>query len=200
MVLCVQLQTPICLSLILGYRPLYLSNLVDRVYVGPSNLLLRPTFHLFIVVATLYLLSSLNYAIILFLVYGRSSFQIASSHRWTFITFWSPPFAESLGFPSSRLSYHSLLDCSSRQDRARLLASLSKESGAWLDAMPIGSIGLRLEYNEVHIAIGLRLGLPSCIPHNCSGVVWVSIVLGYMGCRVVLERVTFLVTTWLMMS
>ena len=74
-----------------------------------------------------------------------------------------------MGLSASYSTYHSLLDNSNQEDTARILASSSKESGAWLDAMPIESIGLRLSDNEVRIAVGLRLGLPICIPHDCSG-------------------------------
>ena len=52
-----------------------------------------------------------------------------------------------------------LLDNSDHSARARLQALQSKEAGAWLNALPIASIGLRLEPDVFHIAIGLRLGL-----------------------------------------
>ena len=43
------------------------------------------------------------------------------------------------------------------------------ESGAWLNALPLSSIGLRMDDNIVCIAVGLRLGLPLCSQHTCSG-------------------------------
>ncbi len=51
--------------------------------------------------------------------------------------------------------------------RARLLASASKKSGAWLHALPVTSLGLRLDEDSVRIAVGLRLGVPVCGPHSC---------------------------------
>ena len=52
--------------------------------------------------------------------------------------------------------------------RARLLAVQAKESGAWLNALPVPSLGLRLDDEVVCIAAGLRLGVPLCRPHVCS--------------------------------
>ena len=43
------------------------------------------------------------------------------------------------------------------------------DSGAWLNAFPISALGLRLDDNEVQIAIILCLGLPVCSPHMCIG-------------------------------
>ena len=52
--------------------------------------------------------------------------------------------------------------------RARLLAVQAKESGEWLNALPVLSLGLRLDDEVVRIAAGLRLGVPLCRPHPCS--------------------------------
>ena len=52
--------------------------------------------------------------------------------------------------------------------RARLLAVQAKESGEWLNALPVPSLGLRLDDEVVRIAAGLRLGVPLCHPHPCS--------------------------------
>jgi len=51
--------------------------------------------------------------------------------------------------------------------RARHYASLHETSGAWLHALPITSIGLRLSNDAVIIAVCLRLGLNQCQPHTC---------------------------------
>ena len=57
-----------------------------------------------------------------------------------------------------------LLPCWSQQvdsevSQARLLATMTKESGAWLYALPVTShVGLRMEDTTLRIAVGLRLG------------------------------------------
>ena len=54
------------------------------------------------------------------------------------------------------------------RSRARLLAVVTKESGAWLHALPISAFGLRMGDDVIRIATGLRLGLPICRPHHCQ--------------------------------
>lgn len=54
------------------------------------------------------------------------------------------------------------------QDKARLLAASTKESGAWLSALPIASLGLFMDNDTIRIASGLRLGAPLCHPHTCK--------------------------------
>ena len=51
--------------------------------------------------------------------------------------------------------------------KAMLLSASKKESGAWLNTLPVTSLGLRMDNNTIRIAIGLRLGAPLCIPHLC---------------------------------
>ena len=53
-------------------------------------------------------------------------------------------------------------DCRSH---ATLLAT--EESGAWLHALPVSSLGLRMDDHTTRIAVGLRLGTPLCQPHIC---------------------------------
>ena len=52
--------------------------------------------------------------------------------------------------------------------RARLLASFSKESGAWLHALPISTLGLRMDDNTIRVAVGLHLGSILRRPHSCQ--------------------------------
>ena len=53
-------------------------------------------------------------------------------------------------------------------ERARLLAAMNKVSGAWLHALPISSVGLRMDDSTLRIAVGLRLGTAICAPHICQ--------------------------------
>ena len=52
-------------------------------------------------------------------------------------------------------------------DRARLNAVSSVNSGDWLNALPVASLGTLLDDFSFKIAVGLRLGCPICVPHLC---------------------------------
>ena len=51
--------------------------------------------------------------------------------------------------------------------RACFLAASSPHTGDWLFALPIASCGLQLDDEAVRIAVGIRLGLAICVPHQC---------------------------------
>ena len=51
--------------------------------------------------------------------------------------------------------------------RVRLSAASAKESGAWLEALPIPNLGLRMDDETVRIAAGVHLGTPLCRSHFC---------------------------------
>lgn len=52
-------------------------------------------------------------------------------------------------------------------NRARLIAVSTTESGAWLRALPVSSLGLSMEDSSIRVCVALHLGLPVCVPHNC---------------------------------
>ena len=42
------------------------------------------------------------------------------------------------------------------------MAATTKESGAWVHALPMSSLGLRMDDNVVHVTPGIRLGVTLC--------------------------------------
>ncbi|GAV09288.1 hypothetical protein RvY_18857 [Ramazzottius varieornatus] len=63
--------------------------------------------------------------------------------------------------------YQTLLDASSQAERARLVAVSAKDSGAWLNALPISVLGNLLDDNSFRISVGLLLGARLRDPHVC---------------------------------
>ena len=51
--------------------------------------------------------------------------------------------------------------------RVRLMVTAHKESGAWLNALPVSSLGTLLDPESLRVAIALRVGADDCIPHSC---------------------------------
>ena len=51
--------------------------------------------------------------------------------------------------------------------RARLIAAAAPSSGAFLQVIPMSSVGTRLDNTSMRIAVSLRLGAPLCTPHDC---------------------------------
>ena len=65
------------------------------------------------------------------------------------------------------LAYRSLLESAPDAPAwARLLAACTKESGAWLQALPVSALGLRKDV--VRVAMGLHLGATLCHTHVCQ--------------------------------
>ena len=67
-----------------------------------------------------------------------------------------------------RVSSILFTDSSNPMHRARFLAASCKESGAWLNALPVTSLGLRMDNATMRISMGLCLGLPLCQSHTCQ--------------------------------
>lgn len=63
--------------------------------------------------------------------------------------------------------YGELLSSSGISDRARLLASSTKTSSKWLQAVPSPKLGLLLDNDSARIAVALRLGNKVCEAHTC---------------------------------
>ena len=48
------------------------------------------------------------------------------------------------------------------------MAASTAESGAWLNASLVFSLGLRMTDDAIRIAVGLRVGAPIGQPHQCT--------------------------------
>ena len=71
--------------------------------------------------------------------------------------------------PHIAATYNALLEqAPNDQAKARLMAVACPESGAWLNALPIASLGLHMSDDVVRIAAGLRLRVLLCRPHHCT--------------------------------
>merc|ERR1712024_331512 len=64
--------------------------------------------------------------------------------------------------------YQEILHTASIEEKARLLAVSSPSSSDWLHAVPIPSLGLKLDPMSLKIACGLRLGSTLCHPYKCK--------------------------------
>jgi hypothetical protein len=60
-----------------------------------------------------------------------------------------------------------LSNASDSHNKARLLAAAAPHSGDWLHALPLSCCGLRLDDESIRVAVGLRLGINLCEPHEC---------------------------------
>jgi len=69
--------------------------------------------------------------------------------------------------PVCRIQAEQLRTGADESTLAHLLASCAQDSGAWLKAIPIASLGLNLDDSSIRIAVGLRLGTPLGLEHQC---------------------------------
>ena len=69
--------------------------------------------------------------------------------------------------PIVERNWENMLRVADQVCRARLLATAQRESGAWLNALPVSSLGTLLDSESFRVAIALRVGADVCIPHSC---------------------------------
>jgi len=60
-----------------------------------------------------------------------------------------------------------LNSASDSKTKTRLLSVVSSGPGAWLGALPVSSLGTKLDNESLRIALGLRLGVPIVVEHTC---------------------------------
>ena len=56
----------------------------------------------------------------------------------------------------------------SASSRGRLMAVSAPNASAWLNAIPIHSLGLKLDNESLRIAVALRLGIKAAMPYTCA--------------------------------
>ena len=63
----------------------------------------------------------------------------------------------------SSLTAQCLLDeAENDEESSHLRAVSTRRSGVWLRALPVSPLGLRMDYDMVRVAVGLRLGSLVC--------------------------------------
>ena len=65
------------------------------------------------------------------------------------------------------MKQHLLSLCQSDLDKAKILAVSAPHAGDWLHAIPLDNCDPLLENEELRIAVGIRIGAPVCLPHEC---------------------------------
>ena len=70
--------------------------------------------------------------------------------------------------PICSKQYNNLLSQQTElSEKARLMAVASEHSTDWLHAIPIPSLGLKLDNSSIRSVCGLRLGATLCQEHTC---------------------------------
>ena len=79
--------------------------------------------------------------------------------------------------PHIKSTLNSLLEVDHAPTKARLFSVSTPESGAWLYALPLSAMGLRMDDTTIRVAVGLRLGLPFVVPTHVTIVVqqWMTL-------------------------
>ena len=65
------------------------------------------------------------------------------------------------------MSFVSLLNSVDQVTSARLLAAATKESGMWLHAVPVPSLGTQLDPESLWVAVALQVGASVCEWYKC---------------------------------
>ena len=68
----------------------------------------------------------------------------------------------------STATINRLIARSNQTHRARLAAARQPHTAAWLEAIPIPSLGLHMDEETIRTAVALPLGSPICEPHQCK--------------------------------
>ncbi|GAV01400.1 hypothetical protein RvY_12120 [Ramazzottius varieornatus] len=84
-------------------------------------------------------------------------------------------FQRTWDLPIVERNFSEVQQASSLTEKARMVAVSTKESGAWLNALPASCLGNLLDDDSLRISIGLRLGAPICEPHTCRCSVTVDV-------------------------
>ena len=79
---------------------------------------------------------------------------------------------KSWDLPLAKVARERLLDGVDQVGWACLLAAACGESGAWLNAIPVPSLGTHLDPDVLRIAVALRIGSLVCEPHTCRCGLW----------------------------
>src|SRR3978361_1251877 len=79
----------------------------------------------------------------------------------------SPHLQKSLDALIIQRRFNSILENLDNKDEAVLLSATSKESGAWLEALPSPQLGTLLDNHSLQIAVALRVRSSFCHPHVC---------------------------------
>ena len=102
-------------------------------------------------------------------------FMAEAQSRWSADHEHQPPEGEAAckqkswdGLRASLTAKRLLERAENDEERARLLSVSTKESGAWLRALPVTALGLRMDDVTLRVAVGLRLGTAVCGPHTCQ--------------------------------
>ena len=75
---------------------------------------------------------------------------------------------KSWDFPVANLILQDLIDgAPDPTSRGRLLAVSAPFAGVWLNAVPIQSLGLKLDNESLRISVALRLGVDITMPYTC---------------------------------